>query len=112
MALNSKLGDFNQNSYVTATQANSYMDTKQNTSEWDNLSTTASKENVLQQAARDLDYFNFIDEKYYDSQGLAFPRDSHETVTGNPATPLSATSFKNSNMYSTTYNNMPNNYWK
>lgn len=111
MSTNIKLGDPSQDSYVTATMAESYMDNRRDTTEWDNLSTT-NKEIVLKQAAQDLEIFNYIGEKYYDSQGLSFPRDNHDIVTGNCATPITLTSFRNSNLYSTTYNKYPTNYWK
>lgn len=111
MAINTKLGDSNQNSYIGVSQADTYFGVRRNVSNWTSLTAT-NKEIVLQQAARDIDRFRFYGEKYYDSQGLKFPRDDHEIVTGNCSTPITATSFKNSNLYSTTYNAMPDNYWK
>lgn len=111
MTTNIKLGDAAQNSYVNATQADNYFANRRNCSEWDDLSAT-SKSIVLIQAANDLEQFNYIDDKYYDSQGLQFPRDSHEVVTGKCATPITNTSFKNSNLYSSTYMKYPTSYWK
>lgn len=112
MSLNSKLADSSQNSYVTATQANVYFQTKIDSENWDALSTTASKENVLIEAARMLEFFNYKESKYYDTQGLSFPFASHETVTGNCATPATINSFKHSDLYSTTYGEYPQNFWK
>lgn len=112
MSLNSKLADPAQNSYCTATQANEYFQTKVDSSSWDALSTTASKENVLIEAARVLEFFNYNEEKYYDTQGLSFPLSTHEVVTGNCATPAVINSFTHTNLYSTTYNEYPANYWK
>jgi hypothetical protein len=111
MTLNVKLGDSNNNSYVSLSQAEDYFDTRSETTNWDNLATTA-KESALIQAARDLQRFNFIEEPYYDSQNLIFPLESHEVVTGKCATPITNTSFRNSNLYSSTYNEMPEDYWK
>jgi len=111
MAINAQLGDASQNSYVVVSQANTYFTNRRNTTTWDNLTAT-NKEIVLIQAARDIDQFRFYGDKYYDSQGLNFPRDDHDTVTGNCATPLTATSFSNTSLYSTSYNEMPEDYWK
>jgi len=110
MATNIKLGDVNQNSYVTATLANTYFGNRRDTTEWDNLS-TVNKDVVLKQSAKDLDIFNYIDEKYYDNQGLQFPRDSHKVVTGNCGTPITPNSFRHTNLYSTTYMKYPTDYW-
>ena len=111
MAINNKLGDSGQDSYVSIDQANTYFDNRRDTTSWDDLS-TANKEVVLKQAANDLGRFNFIEDKYYPDQGLVFPLDSHDVVTGNCATPITSTSFKNSGLYSTTYGEMPTNFWK
>jgi len=111
MSLNWKLGDPNQNSYVNATYADEYFLNKPDVTEWDNLTSKTDKEAVLIQAARDME-FNYIDDVYYDSQGLAFPRDSHEVVTGNCATPITKNSFRHSSLKSDTYGVYPDNYWK
>jgi len=111
MGLNIKLGDPAQNSYVNATMANEYFANRRNTTEWDNLA-TPDKVKVLAQAARDMDRFNFIGNKYYDTQGLQFPRDDHLVVTGNCGTPITKTSFRHSNLYSTTYGVYPTSFWK
>ncbi len=112
MSINNKLGDPNQNSYVTASQADAYFANRRDAAEWTRLTVTASREAVLIQAANDLETFNYIGEKYYDSQGLQFPRDDHETKTGDCATPFTINSFLNSGLYSTTYGKIPANYWK
>ena len=111
MAINNKLGDSSQDSYVSISQANTYFDNRRDTTSWDDLS-TANKEVVLKQAANDLGRFNFIEDKYYPNQGLAFPLESHDVVTGNCGTPFSTTSFRNTGLYSTTYGEMPTNFWK
>jgi hypothetical protein len=111
MTLNVKLGDRNHNSYVSLAQAEEYFTNTTETTSWDALATTA-KEAVLIQAARDFERFNYISESYYDEQGLIFPLDDHTIVTGNCSTPITNTSFRNSNLYSSTYNEMPTDYWK
>jgi len=112
VTLNSKLGDRVANSYITLAQANEYIRNKYgHSSTWDTLS-IEGKKRVLLQATRDIDRFRFYGEKYYESQPLQFPRDDHEVVTGNCATPLTTTTFKHANLYSTTYGEMPQDYWK
>lgn len=111
MATNIKLGDPVQTSYVNATQANTYFTNRRNAAKWSALA-VASKNEVLIQAANDLEAFNYIGEKYYDNQGLQFPRDDHEVVTGNCATPFTINSFTHADLYSTTYAKIPGNRWK
>ncbi len=117
MALIAKLGHTNQNSYVTATQANDYFLTRRDVSEWDALNATEI-DVVLEQAGRDIDTYNFIGEKWYDSQGMSFPRrtetgtESHETVTGNCGTPITVNSFRHTSLWSNTYGRYPTSYWK
>ena len=111
MPTNIKLGDFNQNSYVTATLADSYFANRRDSDKWDNLA-TSEKGEVLRQAANDIERFNYRDSKYYNSQGLQFPRSDHEVVTGNCATPISTLTFKNTNLKSSTYGKYPTDYWK
>ena len=111
MSLNAKLGDPNQNSYVTATQADEYFTNRYDTDEWDNLATT-DKVALLLEATRNLEWFNYSKGKFYDTQGLSLPFDDHETVTGNCATPAAINSFYHANLKSTTYNEIPSNYWK
>jgi len=112
MALNTKLGDPNQDSYVTVAQANEYFTNRSDTDEWDNLVADSYKEHVLKEAARMLEWFNYSKGKYYDSQGLALPFDDHEVVTGNCATPAAINSFINLSLKSDTYGEIPTDYWK
>lgn len=111
MSINSKVADPNQNSYVTINEVNTYMNYRYSTSNWDNL-TVSDKEAVIIQSAKDLDVFNFVDDIYYDAQGLSFPRSSHETVAGNVGTPITLSTFRHSNLYSTTYMKIPDDYWE
>lgn len=112
VTLNTKLGDFSANSYVTVEEANEYILNKYgHVNAWDTLSSD-SKKRILIEATRSIDNYRFIGDKYYDSQPLAFPRDSHDTKTGACATPMTTTSFKNTGLKSTTYNVYPQNYWK
>jgi len=112
-----KLGHSQQNSYVTVDTANSYFDNRRDIDEWEALNST-EKEEVLIQATKDIDMYNFIGEKYYDSQNLSFPRrqqsgsESHEIVTGNCGTPITLNSFRNSRLWSSTYGKYPTSYWK
>lgn len=120
MALITKLGHPNQNSYVSVAQANDYFDNRRNVAEWDNLNST-EKEEVLIQAGIDIDSYNFIGEKWYDTQGMEFPRRvrssglgnlSHVTVIGNCATPITINSFRHTSLYSPIYGKYPTSYWK
>jgi len=111
LATNIKLGDPAQNSYVNATQANAYFSNRRNTSEWDDITATG-RNMALIQAANNFEQFAYIKDKYYDNQGLQFPRDNHEVIIGNCATPITRVSFRNSNLYSTTYMKYPTSYWK
>lgn len=110
--LNSKLGDPSANSYITVTQANEFIRNRYgHPNAWDALTMNAKKR-VLIESTRRFENFNFVDNKYYDAQALAFPRDSHDVITGNCATPLTLSSFKNTSLKSDTYNIYPANYWK
>ncbi len=112
LTLNSKLGDSTANSYVTLKQANDYIRNKYGSSNtWDELSDNGKKR-ILIEAADTLNRFNFTEGRYYDSQALAFPLTTHDIVTGNCATPFTTTSFRNSGLYSTTYGEMPTDFWK
>jgi hypothetical protein len=112
LTLNSKLGDKDCNSYVIVKEANDYIRNKYgHDNKWDTLS-DEGKKRILVEAAQELEAFNYIGEKYYDSQGLEFPRDDHAIITGNCATPITTTSFRNSNLYSDTYGKYPTDYWK
>jgi len=112
-----KLGHPQQNSYVTVDTANKYFDNRRDVDEWDALNST-EKEEVLIQATKDIDMYNFVGEKYYDSQNLSFPRrtesgsESHEVVTGNCGTPITLNSFRNARLWSSTYGKYPTSYWK
>ena len=120
LTLNTKIGDISANSYVTLKEANDYIRNKYGRGNtWDSLDSNGKKR-ILIQAAKDIDSFSFIEEKYYDSQNMEFPRDNHEVVTGNCATyqaESTATladnqSFKNTSLKSDTYGEIQNNYWK
>ena len=112
-----KLGHSQQNSYVTVDTANKYFDNRRDIDEWDDLNST-EKEEVLIQATKDIDMYNFVGERYYDSQNLSFPRrqqsgsESHEVVTGNCGTPITLNSFRNNRLWSSTYGKYPTSYWK
>ena len=111
ITLNTKLGDMNTNSYVTVTEANTYIRKKYgHDSRWDTL-TTEGKKAVLVEAAREIDSYNFINEKYYESQSMQFPRSDHTIVTGNCAATITATAFKHTSLKSSTYGTYPTNYW-
>ena len=112
VTLNSNLGDSSANSYVTLSEANDYIMNKYGHSNtWDTM-TIEGRKRVLIQATKDIDSFNFYGSKYYASQSLQFPRNDHSTKSGTCATPFSISSFKNSNLYSTTYGVYPDDYWK
>ena len=112
ITLNSYIGDNDANSYITLDEASKYIRNKYKHPDlWDEL-TDEGKKRLLIEAAKNIDSFNFTGDRYYDSQTLEFPRDDHEVVTGNPATPITATSFYNDSLYSTSYGVYPNNYWK
>lgn len=109
-----KLGSSTAESYVSTSFANSYFAHRRGSSSWTNfaatLSTTATKENLLIQACREIDMNNFMGNKYYESQPLQFPRNDHEIYTGACASPTT-TSFKGSNLWSSTYNAIPTDYF-
>jgi len=112
LTVNAKLGDSNANSYATVTQANEIIMNKYgHLNLWDDL-TIEGKGRVLIQAARDIDDNNLKGSKYYTAQSMEFPRDDHDVISGDCATPFTVTSFKNLNLYSTTYNQYPQSYWK
>lgn len=105
------LGASDQNSYVSLQEANEYIKSHfYHSDRWDNL-TFEGRRRVLTQAAKDIDILNFKGRPYYDSQPLAFPRNYNETFSG-PASPVSASSLRGTNLYSGTYNKIPNNYFK
>lgn len=109
---NTKLGDSSNNSYVTLEEANDYIrSTYGHNSKWDTLS-EEGKKRVLVEAGREINAFNFRGEKYYSTQGMEFPRDTHEVITGNCATPITINSFSNTRLKSSTYGRYPTDYWK
>jgi hypothetical protein len=108
----SKLGHTEQNSYVTILQANNYFSRRRDVTEWEALQPD-EREEALIQAARDLDSFDYTGDKYYRSQGLAFPRRDHRyVISGNCGTPITINSFRHSSLFSSTYGRYPTSYWK
>lgn len=112
ITINTKIGDSDTNSYVTLAEANDYLRNKRGHGNiWDTL-TEEGKKRILIEAAEEIDAFNYNGEPYYPMQRLSFPRDDHEIVTGDCATPYTNTSFRNSDLYTTTYGDMADDYWK
>lgn len=114
ISLNTKLGDPAANSYVTLPEANTYIrNVLGHPNKWDTLSVEGRKR-LLIEACRDIDRFNFLGVRYYDNQILEFPRNDHDTITGNCGTPLTNTGFKHANFTSDTYGSYKSNtnYWK
>jgi hypothetical protein len=102
------------NSYVTLKEANDYIrEIRGHTDTWDTLSLEGRKRALIQ-ACKDIDKFNFIGKKYYDNQALEFPRDNHDTITGDCATPLTSTSFKCTSFTEDTYGSYKSNtnFWR
>ena len=111
VSLNPKLGDMDANSYVNLEEANTYIKNSfYHSDQWDKL-TFEGRKRVLIQAAKDLNMLNYIDKKYYSSQKLAFPRNSHEIYEGT-ASVGTATTFRGTNLYDSGYNVIPDNYFK
>jgi hypothetical protein len=110
---NPKLGDSEANTYVTLREANEYIKNSfYHPDQWDNL-TLEGRKRVLIQAAKDIDAFNYRDKPYYDSQALAFPRSDHETYTGTASINTATTgTLRALNLYSSSYNEIPDNYFK
>ena len=112
LSLNTKLADSKANSYANVAEANFYLRNKYgHDSKWDTLD-LEGKKRVLIEAAKEIDAFSFVGERYYESQNLKFPRDDHEAITGNCGTPITKNSFRSSSLYSTTYGVYPTSYWK
>ena len=114
VTLNSKLAAPDANSYVTLTEADDYIRSKRgHSSTWDTLS-QEGKKRILIEACKDINRFNFINDSYYSNQALPFPDDTHETVSGDVATPLSNIRIKNTNLSSDTYGSgkYNHNYWQ
>ncbi len=114
ITLTTNVADMSANSYVRVDEANNYIRNKYGHSNiWDTLS-LEGKKRVLIEAANDIEGYNYIGEKYYDNQSLQFPRDDHDIISGNCATPFTINSFSNSGFTSDTYGNEKSNsdYWK
>lgn len=112
ISLNTKLGDTKSNSYVTLKEANDYIRKKYgHKNVWDTLSVEGKKQ-VLIESADIMNKLNYINDKYYDSQSLIFPLDSHDIITGNCGTPITTNSFRHSSLKSGTYGKYPTDYWK
>lgn len=112
LSLNTKLGDSKQNSYVTLKEANDYIRNKYgHVNGWDTLN-EEGKKRLLIESVNDLEVFNYNGEKYYEAQGLQFPRNDHDVITGACATPSTTTTFRNTSLYSSTYNKYPTDWWK
>jgi hypothetical protein len=122
---NPKLGDSGANTYVTLREANEYIKNNfYHPDQWDNLTifyhpdqwdnlTMEGRKRVLIQAAKDIDTFNYRDKPFYDSQDLAFPRSDHETHTGLASANTATTgTLRGLNLYSATYNDIPDDYFK
>ena len=110
---NPKLGDSKANSYVSMQEANEYIKSNfYHPDQWDNL-TFEGRKRALIQAVKDIDTFNFRDKPFYDTQALAFPRSDHETFTGNASANTATTgTMRGLNLYSSTYNVIPDDYFR
>lgn len=113
VSFNTKLGDSSANTYVTLREANEYIKSSfYHPDQWDNL-TLEGRRRVLIQATKDIDTFNYRDKPYYDSQSLAFPRSDHETHAGTASINTATTGkLRALNLYSSTYNDIPDDYFK
>jgi len=110
---NAKLGDSTANSYVNLEEATKYIKSSfYHPDQWDNL-TFEGRKRVLIQAAKDIDALNYKGSPYFTSQRLAFPRADHEIYEGtasiNTATKCT---LRGTNLYSSAYNEIPNDYFK
>jgi hypothetical protein len=111
--LNPKAGDHYANSYVSRVEASQYFDRHYTgVSNWSGLNAT-QQEQVLIQGAHDLELLNYKGKKYYTTQFLSFPRDYNKTRAGtasiNTATKMT---LRGLNLYSSTHNDIPENYFK
>ena len=112
LVLNTKVADSGQNSYLSLQEANQKIRSQfGHSSLWDSL-TQEGRKRVLIQSAKDFNQFNYVNKRYYDNQGLEFPRSDHKVVSGAIATPITTTSFKQTSAYSTSYMSYPNTFWK
>lgn len=111
--INAKLGDSEANSYVTRNEASEYYARSYtDTANWTNLTAT-QREQTLIQAAHDIEMLNYKGKKFYEVQALSFPRDYNDAWEGT-ASPATASRLvvRAKNLYSGTYNEMPNNHFK
>lgn len=104
------IAGYRTNSYLTVTEADDYFDRRYGTSNWFELP-SRDKEALLVQSTKEIDFGNYYGDKYYEVQALQFPRDDHDIVEGNCASP-EAKRFKHANLKSDTYMEIPANYWK
>jgi len=114
VTLNANIADPSANSYSRVDEANTYIKNKYGHNNlWDTMS-IEGKKRVLIQAANDLEGFNYIEDKYYNNQGLEFPRNDHDIVSGDCATPFTINSFSDSGFTSDTYGaeKSNTNFWK
>lgn len=114
VTLNTNIADSTANSYVRVDEANVYVRNKYGHSNtWDTLS-LEGKKRVLIEATNDIEGYNYINEKYYDNQALQFPRDDHDVISGDCATPFTINSFSHANFTEDTYGNerSNSNFWK
>ena len=114
VTLNTNIADSDANSYVRVDEANDYVRNKYgHNNTWDTLS-IEGKKRVLIEAANNIEGYNYIGEKYYNNQALQFPRDDHDIVSGDCATPFTISSFSNSDFTSDTYGEEKSNtdFWK
>jgi hypothetical protein len=111
--LNPKLGDSGANTYVNLKEANDYIRNNfYHPDQWDNL-TFEGRKRVLVQAAKDIDAMNYKDKPYYSSQKLVFPRSTHETYEGVASINTATTGkIRGLNLYDSTYNDIPDNYFR
>jgi len=113
VSFNTKLGDIDANSYVTIEEANKYIKSNfYHPDQWDNL-TFEGRKRLLIQAAKDIDTMNFKNRPYYESQKMAFPRANHEIYEGTASINTATTGrLRGTNLYSSSYNELPDNYFK
>lgn len=111
---NPKQGDRYQNSYVSRVEASEFFNRYYTgVSNWSNLNAT-QQEQCLIQAAYDIELLNYKGSKYYEDQGLAFPRNYNKTVTGNASLTTTATKYtlRGLNLFSSSHNDIPENHFK
>lgn len=112
--LNPKAGDYYANSYCSRVEASQYFDQHySNISNWTNLNST-QQEQCLAQAAHDMELLNYKGRKFYDTQFLSFPRNYNQTTAGTASLTTTATklTLRGLNLFSSTHNKIPENYYK